>query len=122
MWPLNPLGWPPWRIGCPEGTAEDRIPGVGGHSIGFTINIHLTDPGGGGGTSGGSVPLREEPHKGIGFEFEYLSEFELIFETALDYDSWGPGMCFYGKKTVYKKSHDIVPVRYTGSGVGMRPN
>jgi hypothetical protein len=27
-----------------------------------------------------------EPHWGIGFEFEYLGQFEFIFETALEYE------------------------------------
>jgi hypothetical protein len=55
-------------------TPRDRIPGEG--------HIAGSDPPGGG------------PHRGIRFEFEYLGEFEFIFETALGYEAGGCGTSF----------------------------
>jgi hypothetical protein len=49
---------------------------------GFTADIHLNDLNGGVGSLGGaesiggSYPMRGGGHQGIGFEFEYLGEFE----------------------------------------------
>jgi hypothetical protein len=39
------------------------------------------------------------PHRGIDCKFEYFSEIEFIFETALGYESGGWGTCFDEKKT-----------------------
>ncbi len=43
-----------------------------------------------------SIP-RDGPHRGINNKFEYLGEFEFIFETALWWGSVGGGTCFYFK-------------------------
>jgi hypothetical protein len=48
--------------------------------------------------------------QGISFEFEYLGEFEFIFETALGYESGGRETCF-DEKTACKKSQATGPLK-----------
>jgi hypothetical protein len=66
-----------------------------GHTVGF-------DP------AGGATPwdriLRGGPQRGISFEFEYLGEFEFVFETALGYESRGRETCFDEKNCMQKIS------------------
>jgi hypothetical protein len=50
------------------------------------------------------------PHQGIDCKFEYFSEFEFIFETAIEYELGGWGTCF-DEKTRGKFYHVSVPVR-----------
>jgi hypothetical protein len=44
------------------------------------------------------------------FIIEYLREYEFIFETALAYESGGPGVLI-DKKTEGRKSRDRVPLK-----------
>jgi hypothetical protein len=57
------------------------------------------------------VDLPRGPHLGIGFKFEFLGEFEFIFEKALGLESVGWGTCFVLKKTEEKISRDTVPLK-----------
>jgi hypothetical protein len=51
------------------------------------------------------------PHQEIDCKFEYFSEFEFIFETALGYESVGWGTCF-NEKTRGKISRVSVPLKF----------
>jgi hypothetical protein len=46
--------------------------------------------------------LRGGPNRGADYEFNFFSEFEFIFETALGHGSGDWGMCFDEKKTEAK--------------------
>ncbi len=108
-------GGPHRRIGSPEGGGHTLcFNPVGGVTLWDLshIHVHLNDPAGGatsedqipreGQTLGSDPPGRPEghilgsdpsgrPHRGICFQFEYLGEFEYIFEMALGYESRGCG-------------------------------
>jgi hypothetical protein len=54
--------------------------------------------------------LRGGPHKGIDCKFNFFSEFEFIFETALGHESGDWGTCF-DEKTRGKISRVSVPLK-----------
>jgi hypothetical protein len=84
--PILTIPWegPQRRIGSQGGGPR----GIGSPGEGHIVG---SDPPGG-------------PHRGICFEFEYLGEFELIFQTALGYESGGCGTSFDYKNRMQKIS------------------